>query len=234
MWLRLEQLLLDETLYPRTGTNWQTIAKYKEAMESGVQFPPILVGKTRKSVNIRGKRLPVYVVLDGWHRIGATKAKGDNKILAVETQKPKEEWFIEAAAANVSHGLALSAYDIARIIQRLKEQGVPGARISEIVKMRPERVEKFLTDRIVRDVAGNETIVKASLRHLVSDGSNLTQERLQEFQEGLSGHSQIGLLDELIRLIENDLLDFENKAIKERLERLEKCLSGCFSTTSGK
>jgi hypothetical protein len=232
MWLNLKQLLLDKEFYPRAGTNWQTIVKYKEAMQSGAQFPPVLVGKTRKSVNIGKKHYPVYVVLDGWHRINATKAKGDYRVLAIETQKPKKEWFIEAAIANLSHGLSLSAYDVARIIQRLKEEDVPDARISEIVKMRPEKVEKFLANRIVKDVSGTETIIKAPLKHLVSEESTLTQEKLQELQEGLSGYSQISLLDQLIHLIENGLLDVENKTVRERLEKLQEYVSRLFSSVA--
>jgi transcriptional regulator with XRE-family HTH domain len=145
--VRLDEISLDEDIYPRKTFSHKTIEHYVEALKGGAVFPPIVVQKVRDNNDGKEK----LICIDGWHRVTAyreyykDKDNGNAKdatvvdaILWKDTILDKneclEELRIESARMNLKHGDRLSQEDL--IYHLLK-----------IVKERPiERLEGIVTE----------------------------------------------------------------------------------------
>jgi len=141
--VRLDEINLDEGIYPRKTFSHKTVEHYIEALKR-VVFPPIVVQKVRD--NDDGKE--ELICIDGWHKVTAYREyykDNDNgkdatidAILWKDTMLDKneclEELRIESARMNLKHGDRLSQEDL--IYHLLK-----------IVKERPiERLEGIVTE----------------------------------------------------------------------------------------
>jgi plasmid maintenance system antidote protein VapI len=146
--VRLDEINLDENIYPRKTFSHKTVEHYVEALKGGAVFPPIVVQKVKDNGNGKEK----LICIDGWHRVTAYREyyKDSNNgkditttmmidaILWKDTILDKneclEELRIESARMNLKHGDRLSQEDL--IYQLLK-----------IVKERPiERLEGIVTE----------------------------------------------------------------------------------------
>jgi len=145
--VRLDEINLDEDIYPRKTFSHKTVEHYVEALKGGAVFPPIVVQKVRDNGNGKEK----LICIDGWHRVIAyreyykDKDNGNAKdvtvvdaILWKDTILDKNEYLeelrIESARMNLKHGDRLSQEDLR--YQLLK-----------IVKERPiERLEGIVTE----------------------------------------------------------------------------------------
>jgi ParB-like chromosome segregation protein Spo0J len=114
--------LLQVTDSPRlTGENSEHI---QVLMESSDEFPPILVHK------------PTMRVVDGMHRLAATRLRGHEEIKVQFFSGSEEEIFVLSVQENIAHGLPLSLAD-------------RKAAAARIVKAHPE-----WSDRRIASVAG--------------------------------------------------------------------------------
>jgi transcriptional regulator with XRE-family HTH domain len=145
--VRLDEINLDEDIYPRKTFSHKTVEHYAEALKGGAVFPPIVVQKVRDNDDGKEK----LICIDGWHRVTAyreyykDKDNGNGKdvtvvdaILWKDTILDKTEYLeelrIESARMNLKHGDRLSQEDLR--YQLLK-----------IVKARPiERLEGIVTE----------------------------------------------------------------------------------------
>jgi hypothetical protein len=73
--VRLDEINLDEDIYPRKTFSHKTVEHYVEALKGGAVFPPIVVQKVRDN---DGKEK--LICIDGWHRVTAYREyyKNDN------------------------------------------------------------------------------------------------------------------------------------------------------------
>jgi transcriptional regulator with XRE-family HTH domain len=145
--VRLDEINLDENIYPRKTFSHKTVEHYVEALKGGAVFPPIVVQKVRDN---DGKEK--LICIDGWHRVTAYREyyKDSNNVKDITTTmmidailwkdtildktECLEELRIESARMNLKHGDRLSQEDL--IYQLLK-----------IVKERPiERLEGIVTE----------------------------------------------------------------------------------------
>ena len=145
--VKLDEINLDEDIYPRKTFSHKTVEHYVEALKGGAVFPPIVVQKVRDNDDGNGKEK--LICIDGWHRITAYreyyKDNSNSKdatvvdaILWKDTILDKNEYLeelrIETARMNLKHGDRLSQEDLR--YQLLK-----------IVKERPiERLEGIVTE----------------------------------------------------------------------------------------
>ncbi len=100
--VKIEDLVLDNEIYPRLQVRYETVQKYKEAMRAGSVFPPIIVAQYKGELYL----------LDGWHRVEASKRLGAEKMQAILLKpKSKEEMFKKAVEYNTEHGRTLSTQE---------------------------------------------------------------------------------------------------------------------------
>ncbi len=212
---KIDDLVFDKKIYPRNSISWFIWIKYAGAMKSGSLFPPIKVAK-------KGGK---FFVLDGWHRTEARKYNKEKTVEGEIIDLPKENWLREAKIVsirlNTDHGNALSSQDRARAISELQKLGLQSQKIAEIVHIPVKEFKRFVADRMTVTPAGKEIFIKKSFRHL--KGAQIRG--IPNDVEGkLSGQSQWYLLDQLVTIIENDLLDTENKSVMMLVGKLRKIL----------
>jgi len=209
--LKIEEIVFDKSIYPRTNTWWGTSYRYSEMMKAGAKFPPIIVGK------LDGK----YILVDGKHRLEAYQKLGQKHVSCeVLTDLTKKELFVKAIELNVAHGQTLSSYDKVRIVEALKKMDYSMPQIAKIVQIPADKITQFVATRMTVNPAGEQMILKASLRHL-SD----KQVPVAEYQQtDLSGRSQFQMVNQLIQIFKYEQLARVDKDFIETVETLYKLI----------
>lgn len=173
--LKIADLLLDMTIYPRNEISSQAVAMLVDAIECGEELPPITVAKEDKRV------------VDGFHRIRAFKKLGKDTIEAfVKSYATEADLFADAVRLNRSHGRALDSYDIRRAIQRLLELGYVREAIADVVRIPAPRVDEMI--RGFASNGGNNAVpLKRGLMHMAGKKLTKQQRRAVENYSGMEG-----------------------------------------------
>src|SRR5690606_4847152 len=112
--LPLNRIILSEQLQARGGeVSAAFIERYARAMESGSTFPPVRVAKVGEAL---------YLV-DGFHRYHATRQLGWEGIDAVVVECSWPQAKLEAARANLTHGIPLRNSEYRRVFRLFIEGG---------------------------------------------------------------------------------------------------------------
>jgi len=111
--LKLDNIVKDPDIYPRTQISHQTIENYAEALKAGARFPSILV----QNIHEDGKAKTI--ILDGFHRLEAYKKAGLDGIEVTYWRDEildKAEWLeklrIVSTQCNLTHGDRLGERDL--------------------------------------------------------------------------------------------------------------------------
>jgi ParB-like chromosome segregation protein Spo0J len=124
--LEIKDLVVPQGLLPRvlTGTVEEKVEEYKEMLEQGVEFDPIIVWKRPDGQ---------YWIVDGVHRTEAHKRAGRTTIKAkIVELKDELEYRIEAIKANLKHGLPLQKEEKILLAQTLYKLGVQTAELKKL------------------------------------------------------------------------------------------------------
>lgn len=108
--LRVEWLLVDSLRMldsPRLGGEDSQHTQMLASLD--VEVPPIIVHRATMRV------------IDGAHRLGAARLRGDDLIKAAMFEGTEQEAFVLGVKANVTHGLPLSTADRTRAAERIIE-----------------------------------------------------------------------------------------------------------------
>ena len=221
----LENITIDNDLYPRVGTFWQSIYKYSQNMKAGSKFPPIILAK------YKGKN----ILVDGRHRIEANKILKKTSIEAeLHIGWDRRRIFEEAIRRNISHGLNLSPYEIRKLVLKLRVMKYKDSDISTIVKVPLGKLEKFIAQRAVSSITGKpigggniteQIIIKTPLKHLAGEEYSVEQiQIIENSQDMLSAKNQINLLEQVVTLMENNLIDSKNERIQELIDKIKKLI----------
>lgn len=101
--LEINQIVIDEKLFPREKVNENTVKEYVRAIGSGDQFPPVYVGF------YNGKNY----LIDGRHRYESYKLCGEKYIQCeIKDNFPTfDDMFLASIKANLKHGLRFTKKD---------------------------------------------------------------------------------------------------------------------------
>ncbi len=124
--LELKDLTIPQGLLPRvlTGTVEEKVEEYKEMLEQGVEFDPIIVWKRPDGQ---------YWIVDGVHRTEAHRRAGKSTIKAKLIElKDELEYRIKAIELNLKHGLPLQKEERILLTQALYKLGVPVAELKKL------------------------------------------------------------------------------------------------------
>jgi len=91
--VNLNEIKIDQGIYPREETDWDKVEMYAEAMRNGEEFPPILTASD-----------PEDLLVDGNHRYNAAKMFGAESCWSEEWDIPKPYIKLIAQAANTEAG----------------------------------------------------------------------------------------------------------------------------------
>jgi ParB-like chromosome segregation protein Spo0J len=125
----IEKIEVIQGLLPRiyTFTVEEKIEEYKEAMSEGEQFPPIVVWD-------RGNG--IYWLIDGMHRLLATKRIGKDTIKAEVVELENEvEARILAIEKNMLHGIPLDREEKKELTRLLYADGIETERLRKLFRV---------------------------------------------------------------------------------------------------
>jgi hypothetical protein len=222
MFLKIDSITFDEGLYPRNGLHWGQVQRYSEAIKTGSQFPPVVVGKNGE-----------LVLIDGWHRMNAYKRAGEEKISAIITKAPKALWYAEAVRLNIRHGIALSMQERLEACMRLKKQGLEDAEIEKITAIPCDEIEKAVLERGHWEKgAAKPTVIKQPLVAAAKERGRAWLENesqsIQAAQKPLADSTHLHLLLQSERMLLADLLPRDEEtvnAVKSLKKAVNKWLS---------
>lgn len=189
----LSDLTLPEDIYTRArGTPWWAhVHVYTEEMKAGAKFPPIIVGQLDDQL----------IVVDGYHRYQATKKLGIEHIQGIlKKYKSMADLLVDAVAANNHHGIRYTPQDKSHIADLLQKHGLEPQKISELVRIPVEKLDKF-TARNITGPMGQKTL-KGPLMHLVSQGKITEAEAYEVFQGRFSTMTIDDVIVQLINYLE--------------------------------
>lgn len=220
--LKIEDIEFDEEIYPRTSKDWQNVYDYSESLKTGAVFPPITVALFNRK----------YVLIDGKLRIEAYKLNKEEYIQAnVLTNLSKKKMYEEAVRRNVKHGRQLSPQEKRIACLRLLDFKYTTKEVSEIVQIPLDKLTSFTAESLTNTITGRKIVLKAPLQHL--SGSQIDDE-VVELQKGMFGYSQIALINNVLHLVENDLLDLQDKKIRESVSELYVALDKLMAKVKAK
>jgi len=221
--MQLDEIHVEEKLYPRVHVDFYTVARYINAMKSGAVFPAIRVAKSSQS--------GLNVLVDGKHRIEAIRGCKENYIQVdfIEGLTDKEI-FIEAVKSNINHGKRFTTQEVTQIAITMQDFNMSLNQISEIIRIPVDKIEPFIAKRIMRI---NETGQKIALKKPLIPNLSEYAQGPQGFEEGikvqaksqvLDGRSQIRTVDSLITLFKNNWVE-DSETLRGKLKKLKDHIS---------
>ena len=211
MKIKASELVEDFDLYPRGDVDGTHVLSLAQAIEAGVELPPIIACKKTKRI------------VDGFHRRRAfLKLYGEDAEVPVvfKTYRNDGELYAEAMAANAAHGRRLTPVDFSRATTRARALGLSDATIARCLNLTVERVCDLVAARTAK-CSGLSVPLKQTIRHMA--GKTLTKSQ-SDANDRLSGMNQVFYVNQIITLIESDLLDKENENLIYRLRVLSNLL----------
>jgi hypothetical protein len=192
--IKTDEIIFKEELYPRTGINHIAVGNYAEKMRAGQKFPPIIIGKISNEL----------ILVDGYHRLLATKRIKENYIKAdVRQYQSIKELFKDAVESNSQHGLQLTASDNVKILITLENMDFQPFEIAEILKATPERVERYQS-RVLTGLNGKKIILKAPIAKLLEKGQITEEEAANVDQSRLTVQRIRDLMIQLLAVLQGD------------------------------
>lgn len=215
----LSEITFDEELYPRNGYNWQTGYDYAQSLLAGATFPPITLAL------YKGKKY----LIDGKHRLEAHKLNKQAMIKAeIYSGWSFNKMFEEAIRRNIAHGRVLSPYEKRVIAHKLFKMKYANSKVSSLLNIPENKLEHFVAQRLINSITGKvitETIVKSPLQHKAGTSvSEADRAMIEHVQEGMYSRNQGRILDEIIRLFEEQLIDLTDKNIVSKVAQLKELL----------
>jgi hypothetical protein len=211
--VKLSEVVLDYSIYPRADVDNQHIAYLREAEDAGAVLPPIVIdAKTKR-------------VVDGFHRVlmWLRKYRDDPNHtieVVVKSYSSESEILLDAIRYNANHGRTLTRYDRTHCILLADQLHVETGELASALSMTIEKIGELKVNRVGTLHVGKTTEpipLKRTIRHM--SGRTMTKHQ-KEINSHLSGMNQSFYANQLIMLIESDLLDFDDEGLLESLAKL--------------
>lgn len=213
---KLSELVLDYNIYPRRQIDRYHVNTMLEYLKGGGTLPPLVI--CAKSLRI----------VDGFHRRDAyrriSKDDPNFEVECVEkTYKNDAEIFLDSMRYNASHGRTLTRFDRAHCILLAKHLRVSDRDIAKVLHVAPRDIKQMLGVRSALKPGDTAelTAIKTTIKHKA--GQRLTEEQ-SECNDKLGGMNQGFYVNQIIMLIENDLIEWDNEKLVEKLQRLAELL----------
>lgn len=214
--IKLSELVLDFSVYPRADVDSQHVSYLREAEDAGCQLPPVVIDRATKRV------------IDGFHRVKMWRSKYSDSDPSVEviakSYESEKDVLLDAIRYNANHGRTLTRYDRTHCILLGEKLHVPQDELASALSMTVERIGILKSERVGTLHVGktNEAIaLKRTIRHM--SGQRLTKHQ-SEVNDRLGGMNQSFYANQLIMLIEADLLDVNDDSLLESLGKLHRLL----------
>lgn len=207
----IEKAICDKEIYPRNLVNWVTVVRYKGAMNSGADFPPITVARLKNR----------FIVVDGFHRLDAMKGNKETHVtIEILEGLDKKGIYIESVKRNIGHGQQFSGQERTKIILTLEKWEMSKEQIADIVRIPADKIEPFVAKRITRITETQEDFVlKRPLKHLAG-----IEMETEPDQSVFANRDQLQLFNSMIVLLENKWIDTNSELVMEKIKKIKTLL----------
>lgn len=209
---RVCDLVEDFDLYPRRHVDSQHIAYMVVAMESGVDFPPIVIDKKTKAIIDGVHRKRAYVKLFGEsHEVDCVEKTYRNTAAA----------FLDAMRFNSSHGRTLDQCDRTHCLLRAEELAISHDQVASALNITTAKVGELHAGRVglLQSVKGEKR--KVALKQTIAHMSGVTLTDGQRVaNDKLSGMNQAFYANQLILLLDNNLVDWSRDSVTNAFKEL--------------
>lgn len=209
--IKISNLKLDMGFYPREKVDEYHVRELVEVIEAGVKVPPIVISNDKK-------------VVDGFHRVKAYEHiyGSDYVVEAIAKGYANDaELFADGIRLNASHGRNFTPSDKVRAIVMAEKLNMTLDVVSGLLGMTPERATEMRLERYAT-YGMKPVILKRSAAHLA--GKELSEEEYN-YNQASGGLSQTFYIRQVIAMLENDTLDWEDSRIKTLVNKLAELLS---------
>ena len=223
--IELRQLVFDETIYPRLKPDEELVLTYKNAIEDGANFPPIILQQG------------TYRIIDGVHRYLAYTALEYERVNVEFIDIPDPDCRAESIRRNVKQGSQLKEPDLRYNIIKLRFiDSKPLHEIASIVGRSEGRISQICNEYKMRPrdfqfKTFNPKDLKIDLRQTVD--SHKREKILQDLRDGKLGKDiakDHNVSEATVSKIKTDNEDWLNAPLYFKLgpSRLEKLLKVAF------
>lgn len=205
MKMKLADIIIDETIYPRTQVNLYAVQQMVHALKSGAVFPPLIV------------EAETHRLIDGRHRREAYTREGVDKIAVTEKVYASEaDAYADAVRLNIGHGQSLDQYSVRAAVARLIEFGYERAAISEVVRVPVDHLETIVKGFAVAPT-GQPVALKGGLRHMA--GQPLSEKQMN-VNRSYAGGKATFYARQVADILTADLWPRESQAFCSEMDRL--------------
>lgn len=170
--LKIEEIEIERSLYPRVESNFETIERYSKAMKVGTKFPMIVVAW------FEGR----YLLVDGKHRLDAYELNGEKHIgVEVLENLSKKEIYIESVKRNIIHGQPFIEEDIDKIKVSLGDLKLSEEEISEIIRVPVDEIKPVVASKL-DELVPKKVFEKEKIKpeHLINTRNKEIRERNEQ------------------------------------------------------
>ncbi len=212
--IRVSEVVIDYTLYPRNNVDAHNVRGMMDAIKSSESLPPIRIDKASKRV------------IDGVHRLKAYLQLDDDDDFEIEviekTYKDEAAMFVDAMRLNASHGTKLDPCDRTHCLIVAERLKIPLDAVAGALHMPVDKLGNLRSTRTAKTPGGNLVVpLKRTMRHMA--GRRLTKAQIAA-NERSSGMNQSFYVNQIIDLIESKLLDRKDEKLLQRLQHLHGLL----------
>ena len=204
--LKIEEIVLDFNLYPRTEISETHARRIADVLEAGKELPPIVVQKR------------TLRVIDGFHRVRAHRLLKLEEISCDIIDCNDVEAYKKAVELNSAHGRPFTPYDYRRIVLKFDELGISRDQVVDILNIKIDKIKDIKLSYGISS-KGKPIALKRTINFM--KGKKLTK-RQEEANERLGGMSALFWVNQLIELLESDLWQPENEELNLRMNKLTK------------
>ena len=175
--MKAAELVLDFDLYPRNNLDAHNVRAIVDALEAGVELPPVVIDKTSKRV------------VDGFHRVRAKLRFGgeEAEIDVIEkSYKNEAALFEDAMKYNAMHGARLDPCDRTRCVIIATRLKMTLARVAGALNMPEDKLGKLANNRTAKGLGGLTVPLKRTNQHMAGKKLNKVQQAANERSSGMN------------------------------------------------
>jgi transcriptional regulator with XRE-family HTH domain len=193
--IAIEELEIDDRIYPRKRRSPKTIESYTESLKCGAKFPPILIQK----VSDEGEKRTL--ILDGFHRTKAYEEFGEEKIpyeswknQRIPFQENIHKLRVVSIKRNLTHGDRLANKDKKVMCKQMAREDedlkITQKEFSDIFNVAQSTIHNWVSDIRARQKGSrNNTIIRLSklgwTQKAIAEKVDITQQRVQQITNNI-------------------------------------------------
>ena len=210
-------LVLDDSIYPRSTIDESHIKRLTEALETGAVLPPIVAeqGSNR--------------IVDGAHRRGAyLRHRGERAMAAVEfrTYENEADLFADAITLNAQTKRPLTSQDATRIVIMGQSLGIPIERVAGLLEVPVDKLQRrtLIGFPMVRVSGAAQQRIALKRTMAPFAGRQLTPAQIEANLKA-GGMPPIFYVRQVAMLVEAEALDLDNEQLVIELRGLSDLLN---------